>query len=98
MGVPICLGCGPRDMITMRSARLIASTWSWVTKNEGGAEPCMQVLQLGAQLRAQLGVEVRQGGFVEEEHRRLAHDGAAHGDALALPARKLPRLAVRDTA
>jgi hypothetical protein len=53
----------------------------------------VQVLQLRAQLGAQLGVEVGQR-LVEQEHGRLAHDGAAHGDALALPARKRARLAV----
>jgi len=32
--------------------------------------------------------------LVEQEHRRLAHDRATHRDALALPARQLPRLAL----
>jgi hypothetical protein len=80
-------------MMTIRSARLIASTWSWVTKTKVAPRRCVQVLQLRAQLRAQLGVEVRQR-LVEQEHRRLAHDGAAHGDALALAARERAGLAV----
>jgi hypothetical protein len=48
----------------------------------------VQRLDLGAHLHAQLGVEIRQR-LVEQEHLRIAHDGAAHGDALALAARKL---------
>jgi hypothetical protein len=54
----------------------------------------VQLLDLGAHLHAQLGVEVGQR-LVEQEHRRLAHDGAAHGDALALAAGELARLALR---
>ena len=54
----------------------------------------MQRLQLGAHLHAQLGVEVGQR-LVEQEHRRLAHDGAAHRHALALAAGELARLALR---
>jgi hypothetical protein len=50
-------------------------------------------LDLGAHLHAQLGVEVGQR-LVEQEHLRVAHDGAAHGDALALAAGELARLAV----
>ena len=64
-------------------------------EDEGGAKALVQVLQFGAELRAQLGVEVRQR-FVEQEHRRFAHDGAAHGDTLALATRQLPRLAVEE--
>ena len=52
----------------------------------------MQRLDLGAHLHAKLGVEVGER-FVEEEHLRLAHDGAAHRHALALAARKLARVA-----
>ena len=53
-------------------------------------QPPMQLLDLEAHLHAELGVEVRQR-LVEQEHRRLAHDRPAHRDALALPARELPR-------
>ena len=45
---------------------------------------------LAAHLHAQLGVEVRER-LVEQEHLRVAHDGAAHGDALPLAAGKLAR-------
>jgi hypothetical protein len=58
-----------------------------------GAEPALQELDLGPHLDAQLGVEVRQG-LVEEEHLRVAHQGAPDGHALALAARQVPRLAV----
>ena len=53
----------------------------------------VQLLDLEAHLHAQLGVEVGQR-LVEQEHRRLAHDGAAHRHALALAAGKLARLAL----
>ena len=52
----------------------------------------MQLLDLGAHGDAELGVEVRQR-LVEQEHLRVAHDGAPHGDALALAARELARIA-----
>jgi hypothetical protein len=45
----------------------------------------VQLGDLHAHLDAQLGVQVGQR-LVEQEHRRLAHDGAAHGHALALTA------------
>ena len=53
----------------------------------------VQFLDLGAHLHAQLGVEVGQR-LVEQEHLRIAHNRAAHRDALALSARKLARIAV----
>ena len=56
-------------------------------------QPAVQRLQLDAHLHAQLRVEVRQR-LVEQEHRRLAHDGAAHRHALALAAGERARLAV----
>ena len=56
------------------------------------AEPLVQLLDLGAHGDAELCVEVRQR-LVEQEHLRVAHDGAAHGDALALAAGELARIA-----
>ena len=61
--------------------------------DRGGVEPALQFADLDPHRDAQLGVEVRQR-FVEQEHLRLPHDGAAHRDALALAAGELPRLAV----
>ena len=52
------------------------------------AEPLVQPRDLQPHLHAQRGVEVRQR-LVEQEHLRVADDGAADGDALALPARQV---------
>ena len=54
----------------------------------------MQGLDLGAHLHAQLGVEIAEG-LVEEEDLGIAHDGPAHGDALALAAGELAGKAVQ---
>ena len=61
--------------------------------DRGDAEPALQRGDLGAGLHAELGVEVGQR-LVHEEDLRLADDGAAHGDALALAAGERLRLAV----
>ena len=61
--------------------------------NRGGLDQLMHALDLGAHLHAQLGVEVRQR-LVEQKHLRIAHDGATHRHALALPAGQRLRLAV----
>ena len=53
----------------------------------------MQLLQLKTHLHAQLGVEVRER-LVEEEYRRIAHDGAPHRHALALAAGEFARAAL----
>ena len=63
--------------------------------DRGDAEGALQAFDLDAHLHAQLGVEVRER-LVEQEDLGLAHDGAAHGDALALAARERPRLAVEE--
>ena len=55
------------------------------------------LMMLGAGLDAQLGVEVRER-LVHEEDLRAADDGAAEGDALALTAGELLRLAVEELA
>ncbi len=60
--------------------------------DEGGRQLLMQLGDLGAGLHAQFGVEVGER-LVEQEDLRLAHDGAAHGHALALAARQLAGLA-----
>ena len=51
-------------------------------------EPAVQLDQLRPRLHPQLGVEVGQR-LVHQEHLRLADDGPAEGDALALAAREL---------
>ena len=57
----------------------------------------VQALDLAAHLVAQLGVEIGER-LVEQEDLRIAHDGAADGDALALAAGKLARIAVEQAA
>ena len=61
--------------------------------DRGGADFLVHLLDLDPHLHAQLGVEVGQR-LVEQKHLRVAHDGAAHGDALTLAAGQLLRLAV----
>ncbi len=58
-----------------------------------GADLLVHLLDLDPHLHPQLGVEVGQR-LVEQKHLRVAHDGAAHGHALALAAGQLLRLAV----
>ena len=83
----------PWFITTTRSASVIASTWSCGDVDRGGAHLLVHLLDLDAHLHAQLGVEVGQR-LVEQEHLGVAHDGAAHGDALALAAGELLGLAV----
>ena len=54
-------------------------------------QPLVQLLDLGAHLHAQLGVEIRKR-LVEEEHLRIAHDRPPHRDALTLAAGELARI------
>ena len=63
--------------------------------DDGGRDLGVQLLDLGAHLGAQLGVEVGER-LVEEEDVGVAHDGAAHGDALALAAGELRGAAVHE--
>ena len=61
------------------------------------AEPLVQLRERRAHADAQLRVEVRER-LVEQERLRLAHDRAAHRDALALPAGELRGPAVEQVA
>ncbi len=61
--------------------------------DRGLAERLVQLLDLGAHLDAELGVEIGER-LVEQEEGRVADQRAAHGDALALAAGKLARLAM----
>ena len=56
-------------------------------------ETLLDPRHLGAHLHAQLGVEVGER-LVHQERLRVAHDGAAHGHALALAAGQVRRLAL----
>ena len=80
-------------MMISRSASVMASIWSWVTNTEVTPRLAVQAAHFGAHGDAQLGIEVGER-LVEQEHLGLAHHGAGHGDALALAAGKLARLAV----
>ena len=66
-------------------------------EQRGDAELGMQLADLDAGLRAQLGVEVRQR-LVEEEDLRFAHDGSAHRHTLALTAGELARAPLQQRA
>ena len=61
--------------------------------HRGDVEVVLDLGDLGTHLHAQLGVEVRQR-LVHQERLRLAHDGPAHGDTLALAAGQLRRAAI----
>jgi len=56
--------------------------------NHRGGDAMVQFFDLDPHLAAQLGIEVAER-LVEQEHVRVADDGAAHGDALALAARQM---------
>src|SRR5215207_6135262 len=58
-----------------------------------GAKLLMQALDLAPHLIAQLRVEIAER-LVKKENSRIAHDGAADRDTLALPSRKLPRITI----
>ena len=78
----------------MRSATVIASSWSCVTMTKRGLQPRLQLLQLEARLLAQLAVE-RGERLVEQQHLRPLGERARERDALALPAGELVDLARR---
>ena len=78
----------------MRSATVIASSWSWVTITKVMPEPLLQVHQLELGLLAQLLVERRQR-LVEQQDARTLGQRARQRDPLALAAGQLVRLAAR---
>ena len=53
--------------------------------NHGGGKAGMKLGDFAAHLHAHLGVKIGKR-FIEQKDLRLAHEGAAQGDALALPA------------
>ena len=63
--------------------------------DRGLADPLVQLLDLGAHLDAELGVEIGER-LVEQEELGIAHERAAHRDALALAAGELAGLAVQE--
>jgi len=63
----------------------------------GRLQLLVQRADLRAHLHAQLGIEVGER-LVEQEELGIAHDGAAHGDALTLAARELAGIALEQLA
>src|SRR5665647_3121498 len=63
--------------------------------DRGHAQLVLQAADLGTHLHAQLCVEVGER-LVHEKGLRLAHDGAPHGDPLALATREGARLALQE--
>ncbi len=61
--------------------------------DDGGAEFLVQTLEFDAHLRPQLCIEVGER-FIEQKHLGVLHQCAPDGDALALTAGKLRRLAI----
>ena len=75
-------------MTAMRSAMDSASSWSWVTIDEGDADLVLQADQLELHLLAQLLVERRER-LVEQQHLRALHQRAGQRHALPLAAGEL---------
>ena len=80
-------------MTTMRSAIESASSWLCVTWMNIRPELALEVAQLDAHPQLEQPVEVAER-LVEEERLRLRDEHAGERDALLLPARERPRLAV----
>ena len=95
-GEPTC-SITPWFITTTRSAKRHRLDLVVRHVHGGGPHRLVHLLDLGAHLHAQLGVQVRQR-FVEQEHLRIAHDGAAHRDALPLATGQRTRLAVEQHA
>ena len=62
--------------------------------DHGRAQPLFEGGNLGAHVDTQGGIEIGQR-LVKKKQPRIAHDGAANGDTLALPARQFARLALK---
>ena len=60
----------------------------------GDAKPALQALDLRAHGNAKLRIQVRKR-FIKQEQLGFPHNGAPHGNALALTARKLPRAPIK---
>ena len=63
--------------------------------DEGRRQTLVQLLDLDAHVRPQLGIKRRER-LVEEKHRRVAHDRPSQCNPLALASRELMRLAVEE--
>ena len=85
----------PPSMTAMRSARALASVWSWVTKIEVMPALAEEVLDAAAQHGAQLRLELAHR-LVEEIEIGVAHQRAGEAGALLLAARDRGRIALED--
>jgi len=85
-GEPIC-SMHPSRMTTILCAMVLDLVVCDIDRRR--SQPLVQFLDLCPHLHAKFRIEVRQR-FIEQEHLRIADDGPAHGDALALAAGELP--------
>ena len=83
-GVPICT-MRPSMNTAMRSAIVIASSWSCVTYDGRHAECALKLAQFDPRFQAQFGVEIRQG-LVEQKKLGLPDDRPGERTALLLAA------------
>ena len=81
-------------MTAIRSDRVIASSWSWVTNTLVVPELQVEVLDLGPHPAAQAGVEVAER-LVEQEDERLLDERPTERHALLLAAGHLAGLALQ---
>ena len=87
----------PRENTATRLPSVIASTWSWVTWTVVTPRRWCSRPSSARSCTLQLGVEIGER-LVEQEGLGMAHDRPPHGDALALAAGQLARLAVEQLA
>ena len=80
----------PESITAIRSAMRQGLGLVVGDEDRGHAEGLLELLEEGAGLETQPGVEVRQR-LVEEEHLRVTGDGPGQGDPLLLPAGELGR-------
>ena len=84
----------PSFITAMRSAMVIASTWSWVTYTVVVFRRWCSAL-ISARIATRSLASRFDKRLVEQEHLRVAHDRPSHRDALALAAGQLARIAVQ---
>ena len=93
-GVSYC-SMRPWRMIASRSPRASASDWSWVTNTAVKPSATVELVDLGAHLVAETGVEVAER-FVEQHQVGSGDEAAGERDALLLATAELRRIAVEE--
>ena len=91
-GRSYCSRTPPTSRMAIRSASLMASSMSWVTKHDGLAQPALQVEQLVLEAGPDDRVDGAVG-LVHQQHRRVGGQGPGDADALLLAAGQLGRVA-----